>query len=67
METHDVVFFLAMKALFLRRRCPAIGPRELCHAFVSVRCGSDVPIEAITDVAGHETTIVTQKICRHPA
>jgi site-specific recombinase XerD len=40
-------------------------PRELRHSFVSILSGSGVGIEAIADLVGHTTTVVTQKVCRH--
>jgi site-specific recombinase XerD len=40
-------------------------PRELRHSFVSILSDNGVPIEAIADLVGHKTTIVTQKVYRH--
>lgn len=40
-------------------------PRELRHSFVSILRDNGVTIEAIADLVGHRTTIVTQKVCRH--
>jgi site-specific recombinase XerD len=40
-------------------------PRELRHSFVSILGDNGVPIEAIADLVGHQTTIVTQKVYRH--
>ena len=39
--------------------------RELRHTFVSILSDNDVPIEKITDLVGHRTTIVTQTVYRH--
>ena len=40
-------------------------PRELRHTFVSILSDNEVSIEAIADLVGHRTTIVTQKVYRH--
>jgi integrase len=40
-------------------------PRELRHTFVSILSANEVSIEAIADLVGHRTTIVTQKVYRH--
>jgi site-specific recombinase XerD len=40
-------------------------PRELRHSFVSILSDNGVTIEAIADLVGHKTTIVTQKVYRH--
>lgn len=40
-------------------------PRELRHSFVSIMSDNGVTIEQIADLVGHQTTIVTQKVCRH--
>jgi integrase len=40
-------------------------PRELRHSFVSILSANGVTIEAIADLVGHQTTIVTQKVYRH--
>lgn len=40
-------------------------PRELRHSFVSILSDNEVPIEAIADLCGHKSTIVTQKVYRH--
>ena len=40
-------------------------PRELRHTFVSIMSDNGVTIEAIADLVGHKTTIVTQKVYRH--
>ena len=40
-------------------------PRELRHSFVSILSDNGVTIEAIADLAGHKTTVVTQKVYRH--
>jgi integrase len=39
-------------------------PRELRHSFVSILSDQGVPIEAIADLLGHKTTVVTQ-VYRH--
>jgi integrase len=41
------------------------APRELRHSFVSILSDNGVTIEAIADLVGHRTTIVTQKVYRH--
>ena len=40
-------------------------PRELGHTFVSILSDNEVSIEAIADLCGHRSTIVTQKVYRH--
>jgi site-specific recombinase XerD len=40
-------------------------PRELRHSFVSILSDNGVGIEAIADLVGHKTTVVTQKVYRH--
>jgi integrase len=40
-------------------------PRELRHSFVSILSDSGVGIEAIADLVGHRTRVVTQKVYRH--
>jgi integrase len=40
-------------------------PRELRHSFVSILSDNGVTVEAIADLVGHKTTIVTQKVYRH--
>lgn len=41
------------------------APRELRHSFVSILSDDGVTIEAIADLVGHKSTIVTQKVYRH--
>jgi integrase len=41
------------------------SPRELRHSFVSILSDNEVSIEAIADLCGHKSTIVTQKVYRH--
>jgi hypothetical protein len=41
------------------------GPRELRHTFVSIMSDSDVPVEKIADLVGHEGTLVTERVYRH--
>jgi integrase len=40
-------------------------PRELRRSFVWILSDNGVSIEEITDLVGHRTTIVTQKVYRH--
>jgi site-specific recombinase XerD len=40
-------------------------PRELRHSFVSILSDNGVTIQAIADLVGHKTTIVTQKLHGH--
>jgi site-specific recombinase XerC len=40
-------------------------PRELRHTFVSIMSDNDVPIEKITNLVGHRTTVVTETVYRH--
>jgi site-specific recombinase XerC len=65
----------ALAAGNVRRRFKAITmasgrgedwtPWELRHTFVSILSANEVSIEAIADLVGHRTTIVTQKVYRH--
>src|SRR5437763_1547887 len=55
----------------LRRRHPAAGvearqwtPRELRHSFVSLLSDSGVPIEEISRLVGHRSTVVTEVVYR---
>ena len=40
-------------------------PRELRHSFVSLLSSQGVPIEDIAALAGHVSTVVTEKVYRH--
>jgi integrase len=40
-------------------------PRELRHSFVSILSASDVPLEDISQLAGHASTSVTETVYRH--
>lgn len=40
-------------------------PRELRHSFVSVMSSSGVPLEEISRLVGHASTVVTQLVYRH--
>jgi site-specific recombinase XerD len=39
-------------------------PRELRHSFVSLLSSSGVPIEDISHLVGHSSTVVTEKVYR---
>ena len=39
-------------------------PRELRHSFVSLLSSSGVPIEDISHLVGHSSTVVTKKVYR---
>jgi integrase len=39
-------------------------PRELRHSFVSLLSSSGVPIEEISHLVGHSSTVVTEKVYR---
>ncbi|GAB2663011.1 hypothetical protein GCM10009743_44200 [Kribbella swartbergensis] len=40
-------------------------PRELRHSFVSLLSSQGVPIEDVAALAGHVSTVVTEKVYRH--
>jgi integrase len=40
-------------------------PRELRHSFVSLLSDDGVPIEQISRLVGHTSTVVTEKVYRH--
>ncbi|TCC65449.1 hypothetical protein E0H73_00420 [Kribbella pittospori] len=40
-------------------------PRELRHSFVSLLSSQGVSIEDIAALAGHASTVVTEKVYRH--
>lgn len=40
-------------------------PRELQHSFVSILSASDVPLEDISQLAGHVSASVTETVYRH--
>jgi integrase len=40
-------------------------PHELRHSAVSLLCASGVPLEQVSDVAGHSTTRMTDEVYRH--
>jgi integrase len=42
----------------------ASSPRELRHSFVSLRSDSGVPIEEISRLVGHRSTLVTETVYR---
>ena len=39
-------------------------PRELCHSFVSLLSNAGVSIEDISNLVGHASTVVTQRVYR---
>ena len=41
------------------------APRELRHSFVSILSTSDVPLDDISQLVGHVSTIVTETVYRH--
>ena len=40
-------------------------PRELRHSFVSLLSDNDMPVEQISRLVGHQTSLVTEKVYRH--
>ena len=40
-------------------------PRELRHSFVSLLSDNDMPVEQISKLVGHQTSLVTEKVYRH--
>jgi integrase len=41
------------------------GPRELRHSFVSTSSDDGMPIEQISQLAGHSETATTETVYRH--
>lgn len=77
-QEHDLVFSTSIGTMMdahnlrrdFRKLCKAAGipatysPRELRHTFVSIMSEAGVPLEEIARLAGHSTSVTTERVYR---